>query len=64
MVRRQIRGVTNSDSVLFTIPKNLAEILDFKAGQFVDIDLIGKKMIISKAEEKIEEDISTEEKEN
>jgi len=50
MMQRQVRQISESGSVILTIPKNLAEILDLTPNQWVNIELIGKKIVISKAD--------------
>lgn len=50
MIQRQVRQISDSGSVILTIPKNLAEILNLKPNNTVNIELVGKKIVISKAE--------------
>lgn len=59
MIQRQVRQISDSGSVILTIPKNLAEILNLKPNNTVNIELVGKKIVISKAESG---NIDTEEK--
>lgn len=54
MIQRQVRAINECGSVILTIPKNLAEILDLKPNHTVNIELVGKKIVISKAEENID----------
>lgn len=50
MMQRQVRQISESGSVVLTIPKNLAQILDLTPNQWVNIELMGKKIVISKAD--------------
>ena len=53
-MRRKLRQVTSDyGTLLFTIPKYYVEELSLKANQEVEVELKGKKIIISLIEEKV-----------
>lgn len=51
-MKRKLRKATSgSESLVLTIPRNFIELLELDADSEVDVELKGKKIIISKTEE-------------
>lgn len=52
MIRRKLRKATSgSESLILTIPRSYIELLKLNADSEVDLELKGRKIIISKTEE-------------
>lgn len=51
MKRKLRKATSSSESLVLTIPRSFIELLELDANSEVDVELKGKKIIISKTEE-------------